>query len=273
MVKRLFNKTKDIFFVNPQLLYKEEKHLLDKPFYYEGNNGKAVLLIHGWTSVPYELRRLGEYLNKDGYTVHIPMLRGHGTVPRNLEGVKWNDWLEDVEKDYLGLKENYNKIYIAGTSIGSNLAVILARKFPEISGLILMAMPYRFKFEKLAFFYVKFMKIFKKYNKKFYPPTFGLSTTITRIISYQTYPFESALQAYKLVRKSRKNLSSINHPCLLMQSSHDHMVVKNNIEIIYRKIGSENKEKKYVHKAYHTFISDIKNEHIFKDILNFLNIN
>jgi len=59
MVKELLKSVKGILFADPDLLYKEERHLANQPFYFEGTNGKAVLLVHGWTSTPYEVRRLG----------------------------------------------------------------------------------------------------------------------------------------------------------------------------------------------------------------------
>ena len=68
-------------------------------------------------------------------------------------------------------------------------------------------------------------------------------------------------------------MEKIIQPCLIMQSTHDHLVEKNSLENIYNQIGSKIKEKRYISKAYHTFISDIKNEHVFEDILNFLNKN
>jgi len=58
-----------------------------------------------------------------------------------------------------------------------------------------------------------------------------------------------------------------------MQSTSDHVVSKNSLEKIYQSIGSAAKEKKYIKRAYHTFISDIKNENVFEDILNFINRN
>jgi esterase/lipase len=45
------------------------------------------------------------------------------------------------------------------------------------------------------------------------------------------------------------------------------------MEIIYSSISSKKKKKQYIEKAYHTFISDIKNEHVFKDIFDFLEEN
>jgi carboxylesterase len=270
-VKEILKTAKGVLFADPGLLYKEEVALTDKSFHFQGSNGKAVLLIHGWTSTAYEVRRLGKYLNEQGYTVAGPMLRGHGTFPKNLEGVRWTDWLEDLEKIYGELRENHCEVFVGGTSIGANLAILLAEKKPEISGIILMATPYKMKLEWLIVRLAKLNLLFKKYNRKFYPPTFGVSTTITRLIAYKTYPIASALESFDLIKEARRNLSKIKQPCFIIQSLSDHVVAKNSIDKIYAEIGSSIKEKKYIKRAYHTFISDIKNESVFEDILKFIN--
>lgn len=267
------NKVKNVLVADPRLLYKEEQDLIKKPFHFEGSNGKAILLIHGWTVVPYEIRRLGKYLNENGYTVSGPILRGHGTEPKDLVGIKWSNWLTDITKAYNELKARHEKVFIGGTSIGSNLAVMLAAKKPEAAGIILMAMPYRIKMEPLVILFAKINSFIRQYKKKFYPPTFGVATTITRLISYQTYPIKSALETFDLIKMTREKLPEVKQPCLIMQSSSDHIVARNNLELIYQNIGSEVKKKKYIQRAYHTFISDIKNEEVFEDILNFLNEN
>jgi carboxylesterase len=272
-VQKLLRVARGVLFTDPKLLYKEELALTNKPFYFEGTSNKAVLLIHGWTSVPYEVRRLGKYLNENGYTTYGPMLSGHGTVPKNLENICWNDWLDDVTEAYQKLKKNHDKVYVAGTSIGASLAVLLARKNPEISGLVLMAMPYNIRMERTMKLLAKFNLMFKKYNKKFYPPTFGASTTITRLIAYQSYPISSAIETFSLVKRVRQTISEIKQPCFILQSTSDHVVGRKSLEKIYANIGSEIKKKKYIKRAYHTFISDIRNESVFEDILNFIEEN
>ena len=159
-----------------------------------------------------------------------------------------------------------------GTSIGANLAMILAKEEEDVGGLVLMATPYEMRMEKIGFLFVKTFLLFgNKYRKKFYPPTFGLSTTITRLIAYQSYPIKNLLEVYATIKNARKNLSKITQPCFVMQSTHDHIVAKKSLECIYAGIGSKIKKKMYIEKAYHTFISDIKNEHVFEEILNFIN--
>ncbi|MFA6973474.1 MAG: alpha/beta fold hydrolase [Parcubacteria group bacterium] len=274
MVKRIYDKLKSTLFADPDLLFEEERDLVDKPFYFSGTNGKGVLLVHGWTSTPYEVRRLGKFLNENGYTVSGPMLRGHGTVPRNLENVRWQDWLEDSQREYAELKNQCGKVYVAGTSIGGNIALMLAKNNPDITGIVLMATPAKFKIEFLVKNLVKFLNVVgKRYRKKFYPPTFGVKDSVTRKISYSSYPTKSVLETFGLVEESRKNIENIKQPVLMMQSTSDHIVNKNSLRFIYANIGSTIKQKKWIKRAYHTFISDIKNEHVFEDILNFLNEN
>lgn len=271
---KLAEKARGILFADPKLLYTEERHLVNQPFFFEGVNKKGVLLVHGWTSTPYEVRRLGKYLHENGYTVLGIQLTGHGSVPKDLENVTHEDWIRDAKNGLEKLRETCDRVYVGGTSIGANLALILAKEEKDVAGLILMATPFKMKMEKPVLFFAKMLLHFrKKYRRKFYPPTFGLSTTITRLISYQTYPVKSVLEAFKLVQKARKNLGAISQPCLMMQSTHDHIVSRGSLEAIYAKISSPIKRKIYVEKAYHTFISDIKNEHVFRDILNFLNEN
>jgi alpha-beta hydrolase superfamily lysophospholipase len=50
-------------------------------------------------------------------------------------------------------------------------------------------------------------------------------------------------------------------------------VEKKSLERIFENISSKIKKKKYIPEAYHTFISDIKNEHIFEEIFDFLDKN
>lgn len=273
MVKELLKSVKSILFADPKLLYKEEIGLINQPFYFPGTNGKAVLLVHGWTSTPYEVRRLGKYLNEQGYVVYAPLLKGHGTIPKDLETVKWQDWLKDIDEAYQRLKKENEKVYIAGTSIGGNLGLLYAAENKDVAGLVLMAVPHRLKFEKAVILLAKILKFFKSYAVKSYPPTFGAADTITRVISYQSYPIESGLEAHKAIKKSREIISGIKHPCFIIQSTSDHISKKNSLEKIYAGINSKIKRKKYISRAYHTFISDIKNEHVFEDILNFLNEN
>ncbi len=252
-------------------LLKDEK-ILNKGFFFQGNNGKAVILIHGWSSTPYTIRKLGEYLNKKGYTVIGPRLTGHGTSPDDLEGVVWQDWLDNLDGVYKNITQRYDKVFVAGTSLGGNLAILLAEKYPKIKGLILLATPYKTKSKIKTTILIKLIKLSGiKYLNKYYPAKVKtLGTAITPMVSYQRYPVKSVEELMKGVSASIKIMQNIKQPCFIIQSKDDHMINLDSAEKIYNRIASKIKKKKYLQNTYHSFISDVNNQYVFKDIYNFM---
>lgn len=75
----------------------------------EGNDD-AVLLIHGFTGSPFELKELAHRLNEGGYTVDVPRLPGHGTVIEDMLETRYQDWLRRVVDTYIDLKSRYRKV-------------------------------------------------------------------------------------------------------------------------------------------------------------------
>ena len=56
----------------------------------------SVLLIHGLTGSPFEMKYLARKLNKAGFTVKGPCLEGHCTTLKNLSKTNWEDWYRSV---------------------------------------------------------------------------------------------------------------------------------------------------------------------------------
>ena len=56
----------------------------------------GVLLIHGFTGTPKEMRWMGEYLANQGFTTLGIRLVGHATDPQDMLRVRWRDWASDV---------------------------------------------------------------------------------------------------------------------------------------------------------------------------------
>lgn len=56
----------------------EQQKRVMQPFFFEGDaiNDAGVLLLHGFTGSPAELRPLGEFLSRQGYAAAAPLLPG-----------------------------------------------------------------------------------------------------------------------------------------------------------------------------------------------------
>lgn len=93
----------------------------------ESANPKGgVLMIHGLSDSPYSFRALGERLSKEGYTILLLRVPGHGTSPGALAEVEWEDWAALVRIAARGLRERIppeTPFIVAGFSNGGALTV------------------------------------------------------------------------------------------------------------------------------------------------------
>ncbi|MCD4666717.1 alpha/beta fold hydrolase, partial [archaeon] len=109
-------------------------------FYQEGNNGRAVLVIHGFTSNCLSMKEMSEGFLEKNYTVYCPLLKGHGTSIRDLQNRNWEEWTRDVDKSYQNLTSNHEKVYVAGYSMGGVLTLYLAQKY-DVDKIIVINAP------------------------------------------------------------------------------------------------------------------------------------
>ena len=99
----------------------------------------GVLLIHGLTGTPLEMRPLTKYLKHLGYRVEVPMLVGHGGGHEELLATTWQDWLNGVRQTLNILTAECEQVVIVGLSVGGLLGVLLASESPKVRGLILLS--------------------------------------------------------------------------------------------------------------------------------------
>src|SRR5690625_5340487 len=111
-----------------------------QPFTFEAGP-RAVLLLHGFTGHTADVRMLGRFLEKKGYTSHAPIYRGHGQPPEALIEANADQWWEDVQNAYKHLQNlGYQEIAVAGLSLGGVLGLKLAYS-AKVKAIIPMCAP------------------------------------------------------------------------------------------------------------------------------------
>ena len=142
------------------------KIILPRPFTFEAGK-RAVLLLHGFTGHSADVRMLGRFLEKKGYTSHAPIYRGHGLPPEELLTASPDDWWEDVQAAFHHLRDlGYREIAVAGLSMGGALGLKLAYS-EQIKGVIPMCTPMFFDNEQqLKAGFNLFSKEFKQFEQK-----------------------------------------------------------------------------------------------------------
>ena len=113
-------------------------------FALRGSSGKAVLLIHGMTGAPGEMKFLAKRLHRRGFSVEAPLLAGHGREASHLLATTWRDWLDSLDEAYLRLRREHDEVHVAGICVGGALGLALAAEEPGVAGAAVYSMTYRY---------------------------------------------------------------------------------------------------------------------------------
>ena len=104
----------------------------------------GILLIHGPTGTPNEMRVLARGLHLQGYTVYAVKLAGHCGTLDDLVGTSWLDWLASVRRGADLLSRRVDRVVVGGLSMGAVLALALAQERPEhIAGVLALSPAFR----------------------------------------------------------------------------------------------------------------------------------
>jgi carboxylesterase len=103
--------------------------------------GRALLLLHGSGDSPQTLRYLGEALHAAGYTVHAPLLPGHGRRPSAFVSVSARVYREALETGLDLVRREASWIGVVGLSMGGALAAQVAADAADVRALVLLV-PY-----------------------------------------------------------------------------------------------------------------------------------
>ena len=235
-------------------------------------NKIAVILVHGFTGTPQEMEYVGMEINRRrDWSVFIPCLPGHCTSPYDLEKVSREAWVKKVDNLYKELSGKYERVFVAGLSMGGLITLKLAMKYRSVPAISVMATPMKLRDRKsdvlLKLFAVSNIKPPLHYKKKerdikFPPPDFEFN-------DYRWMPFSSIVELYKLILEVRFNLNFVVSPIIIFHSIEDNTAHPESAEIIYRRVGSKVKELVYFHDSYHVLTLDVDRECLIRKMINF----
>ena len=231
-----------------------------EPFFFPGGS-TGVLLVHGFTGAPKEMRWMGEYLHEQGYSVLGVRLAGHATQMEDLNHVKWSDWLNSVEDGYHILKGASEKIVIAGLSMGGILSLLFAANF-EVSGVIAMSTPYALPPDPRLRLLRWLWRVYPYAPKD--EPDWKDSTPAQDHIDYPKYPTKAILALKGLVEQMQRVLPEVHVPALLMHSRQDKNVPPENMELIYKQLGSQDKSMLWLENSGHVIVRDAEKARVFR---------
>lgn len=101
----------------------------------------GILLLHGFGDTPQSLRGVADALRARDFAVHAPLLPGHGRSLRAFRQSGAREWRDASRAAFAEMAERYERVGVAGLSMGGALAALLAASEPGVFALGLLA-PY-----------------------------------------------------------------------------------------------------------------------------------
>lgn len=237
-----------------------------EPFFSPGNR-KGVLLVHGFTGTPHEMRLLGDNLAAKGYTVLGIRLTGHGTSMDDLVRCRWHDWLADIESGLALLKESTDEQFVVGFSMGAALSLLAASRYDFRAVAAVSAPAYHSPAWQIPLIPILgwFVKGIRKGK-----PDWNDTVQLGKHVSYPLYPVKAVAQYIKVLEQMRAGLSQIKMPVMLVQSSKDRTVPKDSLDVLKQCLTGTNARTYWVHDSNHMVLLEPDREAVFNLISDFL---
>jgi len=244
----------------------------------------SILLIHGLTGSPFELKYVAQRLHASGFTVSVPCLAGHGATFQELARTRWHDWYATAKTAFDNLKKTHKTVSVGGLCMGAVLALLLAASEKnDVKALALLsttlsydgwATPW-YQFLITVVYYTPF-RYMAYYTER---EPFGIKNERLRrqvmtalknnSIGYLRFPCTAMHELQVLSRITRKKLREVTAPALIIHSLEDDLASIKNAEYVERHISSNYKKKIILNDSYHMVTIDNQRSMVVKEMIQF----
>ncbi len=217
-----------------------------------GWHSGAVLVVHGFPGSPAEMKALGEALNNTGWNVRLLRLPGHGTAFSQLFQTRVTEWLGEVEKNLMELRQHFSPVLLMGYSLGGGISLAVASR-TKPDGLILLspfwkAEPWWVKWLALPVRTILPVSIYPFRTRWLRPEQFRAASTellpgfnlddpqVRRSLMDIRLPMVFLEQFRRLSQLIIKGLSNIRVPTLVVQGKFDPVVLPQGTKALIRQI-------------------------------------
>lgn len=258
----------------------------------EGPNARiGVLLIHGLTGTPAEMRLLGKGLNKQGFTIYGVQLAGHCAAMEDLVTSRWTDWLSSVESGLQRFGRHVDHVVVAGLSMGSLLSLAVAQKHPDkVAGVGALSTTFRYdgwsipSYTRLAFLLPLFRLLGIGRNSVFMEaPPYGIKDEAlrARVVEQMNSgdssaaglpgnPWWSVIELRALSAHVMKNLPQLRSPCLVLHAKEDDISSVSNAYDIERIAVNAKVELVLLDNCYHMITIDRERRTVIAKLNDFI---
>lgn len=247
-----------------------------EPFFYRGG-ATGVLVLHGLTASPHEVKWFAQHMAAQGHTVYAPRLAGHGTHPYDLEGLTWMHWYASALDGYHLLKQQCEWVVVCGLSMGGLLTLMLGAEY-AVDGLVVMAAPIELR-SPLALSQIRVLKYLRPFtdqsDRSAFPEYLREEQArrhepVLGRVRYGLWPTTAVEQLLRLMQVTRQHLPQVSAPLLLMYSEMDDVVAPVSQDLIRSAVGSATVQTARFTRSGHILTQDLEHAEVFRQAAEFV---
>ncbi|HSO66926.1 MAG TPA: alpha/beta fold hydrolase [Desulfatirhabdiaceae bacterium] len=218
----------------------------------------GVILLHGYMAAPAEMVELARHLNKQGWWVYIPRIKGHGTSPEDLAIRTVEDWRASVDTGYDLIRHACHNVIVCGFSTGAALALDLAVRIPapRIQAVVAISPPIKLKSQtaRLAPAIGMWNQITTRFHLTEAQKKFIENHPENPHINYRRNPISGVIELDRLIKSLEPRLKDIAIPTLIIQGSEDPVVDEKGSRQAFYTIGANQKIYIMVNSTRHSIV-------------------
>ncbi len=245
---------------------------------------RAVMLFHGLTGSPYELKKYAKFLFDNGFDVYCYCLPGHGSHPIDIHTVKESDWRNFANERYQELRKQYADFFVGGLCLGAVLALNLAEENKDVSGVICLSTTlfldgwtipwYNFLMPVGLYTILRYYYTFPE-REPYGIKNEKVRHTISKLMSKNTvamdnYPLSSIYELLVLSKKVRTGIKKVFTPALIVHSLEDDLTSTKSAKYVYKNISSFYKEYMELSDSYHLVLYDNEKDKVYNKTIEFI---
>ncbi|HEX7136813.1 MAG TPA: alpha/beta fold hydrolase [Vicinamibacterales bacterium] len=259
---------------------------------FESGSDHGVLLAHGITGAPTEMKPLVRKLAAAGFTVSCPALAGHCSTLRELKQTRWTDWYETLEAALETLRTRCSTVFVSGLSMGALLALKLAADHPElVAGVATLSATFFYDGWNVPRFRQRYLLPIAVYSPLRYvyswhePAPYGIkderlrniiagvyagdATQMPQKYGYSEFPGVTIYETFRLIRAVKRGLRSVTAPLLIVHATEDDMATLENAHFLASRVGSTDVDTYYVDDTYHVLTLDRRKHDVAHRVTEF----
>jgi carboxylesterase len=213
-----------------------------EPIRLKGTRGSALLLLHGYNDSPQSMALVAAAMHARGWTVHVPLLPGHGRRLQDWAAARASAWESTARAELAELQAEYADVAVGGLSMGGALAFILAAEQPGVRAVVGFAPYLRASIPlELLHFIAPVASLGAKYlggggSRSVHDPA-----AAEAMIAYRVSTPRVVVELEKVVLLARKSLAQVRQPVLVVQSREDNRIPAASAAEAFGLIGSSDK--------------------------------